>query len=55
MPFCAGEKLDPYEILAPIGAAGMGEVHKARDSAAVEMLLATLARKPQYLGVYERA
>jgi serine/threonine protein kinase len=27
-----GDKLGPYEILAPIGAAGMGEVYKARDT-----------------------
>ncbi len=32
MTLAAGTRLGPYEILAPIGAGGMGEVQRARDT-----------------------
>jgi serine/threonine protein kinase len=32
MTFAAGSKLGPYEIVAPIGAGGMGDVYRAKDT-----------------------
>lgn len=32
MTLAAGAKLDPYDVLAPLGAGGMGEVDRAGDN-----------------------
>ncbi len=54
----AGTKLGPYEILAPIGAGGMGEVFRARDprlkrEVAIKILPAAVASDPVRLRRFE--
>jgi eukaryotic-like serine/threonine-protein kinase len=54
-----GERLGPYEILAPLGAGGMGEVYRARDTrlkrdVAVKMLSDELSRDAEHLARFQR-
>ena len=59
MPLAAGTKLDGYEILGLLGAGGMGEVYRARDSAlkrevAVKVLPAFVSRDADRLRRFEQ-
>jgi Tol biopolymer transport system component len=59
MQVTVGSRLGPYEIVAPIGAGGMGEVYKARDtrldrSVAIKILPAAFADNAQLKMRFER-
>jgi Tol biopolymer transport system component/predicted Ser/Thr protein kinase len=53
MPYSAGDKLGPYEILAPLGAGGMGEVYKARDPR-LDRIVAIKISKGDFTDRFER-
>jgi eukaryotic-like serine/threonine-protein kinase len=59
MPISVGDKLGPYQILAPIGAGGMGEVYQARDSklgrdVAIKVLPEAFAHDSERLSRFQR-
>src|SRR5450432_2071408 len=59
MPLAAGTKLGPYEIQSPLGAGGMGEVYRARDTrldriVAVKVLASHLSSSPELKQRLER-
>jgi serine/threonine protein kinase len=58
-PAVVGTRLGPYEIIAPIGAGGMGEVYRARDTrlgreVAIKVLPAPLANDAEALSRFDR-
>jgi serine/threonine protein kinase/Tol biopolymer transport system component len=59
MSLAAGTKLGPYEIVAPLGAGGMGEVYRARDTrldrtVAIKVLNSQLVASAELRGRFER-
>jgi serine/threonine protein kinase/tetratricopeptide (TPR) repeat protein len=59
LPLTPGFRLGPYEILSLLGAGGMGEVYRARDSkldryVAIKVLPESVAADPDRLGRFER-
>src|ERR1700719_2161854 len=60
MPLVSGTKLGPYEILALIGAGGMGEVYRAQDGRLKRDVALKVCRRPSstthnaWLGLNEK-
>src|SRR5262245_27618245 len=59
MSLRSGARLGPYEVISQLGAGGMGEVYRARDSrlgreVAIKILPENLAKDPERLSRFER-
>jgi len=59
MTLTSGTKLGPYEVVAPAGAGGMGEVYRARDTrlnrdVAVKILPAAFSRDPERMRRFQQ-
>ena len=59
MPLVSGTKLGPYDIVKPIGAGGMGEVYRGRDTrlgrdVAIKVLPEEFARDTERMVRFER-
>ena len=59
MPLTPGTRLGPYEVVAPLGAGGMGEVYRARDTrlgreVAVKVMPAHLSENADARARFER-
>jgi TolB-like protein len=59
MPYSPGVRVGPYEIVSEVGAGGMGEVYRARDTklgrdVAIKVLRPALAQEPEELSRFEQ-